>query len=105
MRKIFDCLSGKISLEIVKYNKFVNIIDKENEPYIHIFFNDNKKETKKYFLNEGDKVTKINIIIDCQIISFRNLFYLYNQIESICFKKILRKILSICLVVLIIVYY
>ena len=131
LRKISDFLFGKISLEIVKYNKylqqrlklninnykefcqkyssieleiipnnykenkdnhnkFINITDKENEPYIHIFFNDNKEETKKYFLNEDDKVTKINIIIDYQIISFRDLFYKCNQIESICFKKFLR---------------
>ena len=130
LRKISDCLSGKISLEIVKYNKylqqrlklninnykefcqkyssieleikpnnykenndynkFINITDKENEQYIHIFFNDNKEETKKHFLSEDDKVTKINIIIDYQINSFKTLFYKCNQIESICFKKFFR---------------
>ena len=49
---------SSIELEIIpnnykdnkdKYNKFINITDKENEPYIHIFFNDNKEETKNIF--------------------------------------------------------
>ena len=46
-----------------KYDKFINI-DKENEMYYHIYFNNNKEEIKKNYLNENENVEKIKIVID-----------------------------------------
>ena len=71
------------------FNNFINLTDKEEE-YYHIFFNDRKEEIKKFWLNEEDKVTKIKIIIDYQIKSFKMLFYFCQCIESIFFKKFYR---------------
>ena len=67
-----------IEIEIIptkdKYGKFINI-NKNDELYYHIYFNDNKEEIKnKYEINKKDKITKINIIIDYQVKSFRDLF-------------------------------
>ena len=112
LRKIYDNMNKKKSLEIVKYNKkiqnrlnikirdykeysetftsiemeiiprkniygrFINIINENDELYYHIYFNDNINEIKnKYEIKEEDKVNKIKIIIDYQIISFEKLFY------------------------------
>ena len=73
-----------------KYSKFINIKEKDKE-YYHIYFNDNKeKEIKRKNLNEDDKVTKINIIIDYQVTSFSYLFSDCKSIESINFKKFYR---------------
>ena len=69
----------------------INIKDKENEIYYHIYFNDNNEEIKnKYYIEKEDKVTKIKIIIDYQVKSFKDLFLWCNCIESINFKKFYR---------------
>ena len=80
-----------IEIEIIpkknKYGKFINIINKEEESYFHIYFNNDINETKKYDIKKGDKVKRIKVIIDYQIKSFCKLFYECECIESISFKK------------------
>ena len=81
----------EIEIEIIptkdKYGKFINI-NKSVKLFYHIYFNDNKEETKnKYEINEGDKILKIKIIIDYQVKSFKNLFYWCQCIETIYFKR------------------
>ena len=66
----------EIELRIVdnKYDKFINIPDKDKE-YYHIYFNNSDEEIKRNYLNENEKIKIIEIIIDYQAISFQNLFY------------------------------
>ena len=107
LKKLYDNITKKKKLEIVKYNKkiqnrinlsvkdykeyseeieieiipdedtygkFININenDENDKLYYHIYFNDNKEEIKnKYEIDEEDKVTKIKIIIDYQVKSFK----------------------------------
>ena len=83
-----------IEIEIIptkgKYGEFINI-NENDKLYYHIYFNDNKEEIKnKYKIEEEDKVTKIKIIIDYQVKSFKDLFSWCNCIESINFKKFYR---------------
>ena len=60
-----------------KYGRFINIKEGDEE-YYHIYYNDNKKEQiKSTSLNENDKVSKINILIDYQVESFYELFYTF----------------------------
>ena len=72
--KDFSEKFSSIELEIIpiqnKYGSFINL-EEEEEKYFHIYFNDNKEEIKKTELNKEDKVSKINIIIDYQIKSFK----------------------------------
>ena len=84
----------KTEIEIIpskgKYGKFINI-NENDKLFYHIYFNDNKEEIKnKHEINKKDKVTKIKIIIDYQVKSFKNLFYFCVCIESIYFKKFYR---------------
>ena len=87
--KYFSEKFSSIELEIIPikyiYGRFINI-KKKDEKYFHIYFNDNKEEIKKTELNKEDKVSKINIIIDYQIKSFRQLFFDCECIQSINFK-------------------
>ena len=83
-----------IEIEIIptkdKYGKFI-YINENDKLYYHIYFNDNEEEIKnKYEINKEDKVTKIKIIIDYQVKSFKELFYDCKCIESINFKKFYR---------------
>ena len=91
--KDFSEKFSSIELEIIpiqnKYEDFIKIEEKDKK-YFHIYFNDNKEEIKKTYLNEEDKVSKINIIIDYQIKSFKGLFYDCEYIESINFNKFYR---------------
>jgi len=54
------------------YGRFINIINKEEEPYYHIYFNESKEEIKRNVLTEDDKVTKIKIMIDYPVKSLKN---------------------------------
>ena len=49
-----------------------------------------KKEIENISLNKDDNVSKISVIIDYQIKSFSELFYMCKCIESIKFKKFSR---------------
>ena len=68
--KEFSEKYSAIELEIIpvenKYNEFINLTKKE-KPYYHIYFNDEKKEIKRYKLKSKDKEKKIKIKIDNQI--------------------------------------
>ena len=82
-----------IILEIIPVKNsvgtFINLDDKEKD-YYHIYFNDSKIEIKRYDITKEDKITKIKIIIDYQIESFKGLFSEVQCIESITFKKFKR---------------
>ena len=72
-----------IEIEIIPtkyiYGRFINI-NENDKLYYHIYFNDNKEEIKnKYEIDEQDKVKKIKIIIDYQVISFEKLFLNCNN--------------------------
>ena len=64
----------KIKLDENKYGEFININNETNESYFHVYFNDNKEEVKRNYLNEGEKLKKIKITIDSQVKSFYALF-------------------------------
>ena len=80
---------SSIEIEVIpvnnKYGKFINY-KKEEERYFHIYFNNNKEEIKRNYLNSIDKVKLIKIIINHQVKSLRNLFDKCECIESINFK-------------------
>ena len=95
--KEYSEIYSSIEIEIIPVEngegKFINI-NKEDEKYYHIYFNNNKNEIKKTYLKRKDKVSKINIIINHQIKSFRELFYDCKCIKSLNFKKALRNNLT-----------
>ena len=88
-REIYS--TNEIEIKPVKniYGKFINI-DNENEKYYHIYFNNNKEETKRNYLKKNENIVKLKIIIDYQIKSFEVLFGDRKDIEYIYFKKFYR---------------
>ena len=89
--KSFSEKYSSIEIEIIPmengYGRFIYIEEKDKD-YYHIYYNDNKREEiKSSSLNENDKVSKINIIIDYQVTSLYCLFNSCKCIESINFKK------------------
>ena len=86
---------SKIEIELIpannKYGKFINILENSNKINYHIYFNDSKKNSKKYCLTKYDNVKKVRIIIDNQIKSFYELFSNCECIESITFKRFYRR--------------
>ena len=56
-----------------KYGKVINI-KKEEEIYYHIYFNNNKKEVKRNFIDKNAQIKVIKIVINYQIKSFEELF-------------------------------
>mgnify|MGYP007102003155 FL=1 len=72
-------------------NKFINYLNEEDKSYYHIYFNDSQEEIKKNNFNKEDNISKIKIIIDTEIISFKNLFSNCTCIEQINFIKFNRR--------------
>ena len=71
----------------VEYGKFINIKE-EDKKFIHIYFNDNKnKEIENTSLHPDDNVSKISIIIDYQIKSFSQLFFIVNVLNPLNLKN------------------
>ena len=66
-------------------------INEKGKKYYHIYFNDNKDEIKRNYLNKDDKVNKIKIIAENKIRSFSKLLYDCKCIESIYFKRFYMK--------------
>ena len=91
--KLYSEKYTPIEIEIIpiKYTqgKFINLLEKYEE-YYHIFIDSNKEEIKRNKLYEKESVSKIRIIIDYQIESFKKLFADCEIIESIKFKKFYR---------------
>ena len=85
----------KIIIEIKpkmgQYGEFINIHNSDLQSYFHIYFNDNKKDIKKFYINKDDNVEKIKIIINYQIKSFCRLFSNCKCIRSIKFIQFYRK--------------
>ena len=65
-----------------KYNKYINL-QKKNESYYHIYFNDNKEEIKENKIKYEDNITKIKIIIDYKA---KSLFKMFKNCK--CLKEI-----------------
>ena len=75
--KEYSEIYSSIEIEIKpvnnKYGVFINI-NEEDKIYYHIYFNNNKEEIKRNYLNQDEDIEKIKIIIDYQIKSFKELF-------------------------------
>ena len=108
----FARLYSSIEIEIRPYNgsfgshnQFINYGSRFDNKHFHIYFNDNKKEIKRNYLKNNNKVQKKNIRIDYAIKSFDFLFEFCESIESIYFKKFLEIILVVCAICSMVVHY
>ena len=87
--EIYSSIEIEINPMINKFGKFINIKD-EDSIYYHIYFNNNKEEIKRNYINKDEGIKIIKIIIDYQIKSFKELFNDCKIIEYIYFKKFYR---------------
>ena len=70
-----------------KEYKFINIINKEDEKYYHIYFNDETEEIKRTYIQLKEKANKIKVLIDKDVKSIEALFEYCHCIEGIKFKN------------------
>ena len=65
----------EIELKLVnnKYGEFLNIPDEDKE-YYHIYFDNSNEEITRNYLNENEDIKIMKIIINYQVISFKNYF-------------------------------
>ena len=92
--KAYSQLLSNIEIELKaiydeKHYNFINIPNEEKK-YYHIYIGNSNRETKRNSLNKNESNKPIKIIIDCQVKSFRRLFFYFKCINSINFKKFYR---------------
>ena len=85
---IIEVKPGKTKTNI-RENVFIRILRNYYNSY-HIYFDNDKNEIKRNYLEYNEKVDKIKIYIDYQVKSFKALF-LYCNVEEIKFIKYRRK--------------
>ena len=89
-----------IEIEIIPIkntnSKIININNKEDEKYFHIYIDNNKEEIKTPYLTKEDKFSKVRIIIEHQIKSFFGLFSIvYIKLKAHTSKNFIEIILLI----------
>ena len=89
-RDFYDLIELEIFPAPDNSGKFIKI-KKEDFSHFHFYFNNDKSEIKKDYINKDDNVSKIKIIIDNHIKNFSYLFHQVNCIEKINFIKFFRK--------------
>ena len=60
-KKLYEIVEIEIIPADNKFGRFINILNDEEEDNYHIFFNDSKKEIKRTYIHESDKVKKIRV--------------------------------------------
>ena len=75
-----------------EYGKFINI-EKEEEKYYHIYFNNNKKEINRNYINKDEEIKIIKITIDYQITSSMNYLKIANALKLYILKNFIEIIL------------
>ena len=88
--QLYSTIEIELNLVDNFYGRFINISDKKDECYCHIYFDNSSEEIKRHYLEVNDNVKIIKIKIDFQIKSFSFLFYGCKCISSINFKKFRR---------------
>ena len=83
--EIYSSIEVEIKPVNNKSGEFIKF--KFDKKYYHIYFNNNKEETKRNWIHEDENISIIKIKIDYQVESFENLFCMCDCIESIYFKK------------------
>ena len=78
--QLYSSIELELKITNDKYEKFINIPDKEKE-YFHIYYDYSNKEIKRYYLEDNEKVKRIKIIINYQVKSFKLLFNNCNCIN------------------------
>jgi len=85
---------SNIEIEIIpmrrKYGNFININNEKDLSYYHIYFNDDKEEINRTFINKEENISKIKVKINYEINSFHQLFKNCESIKSINFTKFYR---------------
>jgi len=91
--KEFSQLYSSIIIELNlienKYDKFINIQEKEKD-FFHIYFDNSKEEIKRDYLQRNEKVKTIKVKINYQVESLSELFRNCKIINSIIFKQFTR---------------
>jgi len=82
-KKISRIVEIKIIHAKNKYGTIINIVNKEEKSYFHIYFNNCEKEINRNYITKNDNVKAIQ---DESLKYFNDLFYLCDCIESINFK-------------------
>ena len=93
--KDYKKYKNRIEIEIIpikelKEEKNIFINFNENKALYHIYFNNNRKEERRNYITENDKVTIIKIILEYGIKSLEELFKDCKCIKSIYFIKYIR---------------
>ena len=70
-------------------NTFINF-NEQDKPYIHIYLNNDKKESKRNYVKKEEASSKIKIILDIQFKMFKKLFNDCKCIQKIKFIKFKR---------------
>ena len=85
--KYYSLIEFELKIKKDEFGKFINVLNEKDKHFYHIYFNDDRIETKRRYVKKNEKIDKIKIVLGYGVLSFEKLFKDCRCIESIHFKK------------------
>ena len=85
--KYYSLIEFELKIKKDEFGKFINVLNKKDKHFYHIYFNEDRIETKRRYVKQNEKIDKIKIVLGYGVLSFEKLFKDCRCIESIHFKK------------------
>ena len=85
--KYYSLIEFELKIKKDEFGKFINVLNEKDKHFYHIYFNDDRIETKRRYVKQNEKIDKIKIVLGYGVLSFEKLFKDCRCIESIHFKK------------------
>ena len=85
--KYYSLIEFELKIKKDEFGKFINVLNEKDKHFYHIYFNDDRIETKRRYVKKNEKIDKIKIVLGYGVLTFEKLFQECRCIESIHFKK------------------
>ena len=85
--KYYSLIEFELKIKKDEFGKFINVLNEKDKHFYHIYFNDDRIETKRRYVKKNEKIDKSKIVLGYGVLTFEKLFQECRCIESIHFKK------------------
>ena len=85
--KYYSLIEFEMKIKKDEFGKFINVLNGKDKHFYHIYFNEDRIETRRRYVKQNEKIDKIKIVLGYGVLSFEKLFKDCRCIESIHFKK------------------
>ena len=68
--KYYSLIEFELKIKKDEFGKFINVLNKKDKHFYHIYFNEDRIETKRRYVKQNEKIDKIKIVLGYGVLSF-----------------------------------